>query len=458
MNKPTFEELLEQNKELLKRLEVLEKENEAYKLDNEKLHNYIQNIKNDLNCFDFLSKDLISIISNLHHSLSSAQASNYLVLNRLEVFKKELEAIIRSVSEMNSGITNLVNSIEDINKIQSEVDKTLDNGASKLNETLDNVNLSVKSIEDAVKTSHELRENMGSIGQIVKVIMDITEQTNLLALNAAIEAARAGESGRGFTVVADEVRKLASKTSKSAESIKSVVDNTIKKAEDSTQKIKIAEKVITKNIKYVEDLKDNFDLMQRKIKELSDLITTQSAATEEQSAISENIVSNIKNLSLTMKKIEETENSNLEKLPNSIKIAEKAFEDIKNIKSEVYIDIYERIIDHSNFMLNIIDLVSGKKAFHVIDHTQCKFGKWYYDSKTKDFIEKCAQSSSPNIKKVYTNIEKPHEIYHKMGLEAEQFYKNNKEEELFSKISDLVNYSSEIAKKLSELAENAKNC
>jgi methyl-accepting chemotaxis protein len=58
-----------------------------------------------------------------------------------------------------------------------------------------------------------------NIGDIVKIITNVTEQTNLLALNATIEAARAGEAGRGFAVVAGEVKELAAQTAKAAQEI-----------------------------------------------------------------------------------------------------------------------------------------------------------------------------------------------------------------------------------------------
>ncbi|OYW58975.1 MAG: hypothetical protein B7Z40_22270 [Bosea sp. 12-68-7] len=57
------------------------------------------------------------------------------------------------------------------------------------------------------------------IGEVVKLISDITEQTNLLALNATIEAARAGEAGRGFAVVAAEVKSLAAQTASATSEI-----------------------------------------------------------------------------------------------------------------------------------------------------------------------------------------------------------------------------------------------
>jgi methyl-accepting chemotaxis protein len=57
------------------------------------------------------------------------------------------------------------------------------------------------------------------IGDVVKLIQDVTGQINLLTLNATIEAARAGDAGRGFAVVASEVKSLAVQTGKATEEI-----------------------------------------------------------------------------------------------------------------------------------------------------------------------------------------------------------------------------------------------
>jgi methyl-accepting chemotaxis protein len=57
------------------------------------------------------------------------------------------------------------------------------------------------------------------IGDVIKLIQQISGQTNLLALNATIEAARAGQAGRGFAVVAAEVKSLALQTGKAAEDV-----------------------------------------------------------------------------------------------------------------------------------------------------------------------------------------------------------------------------------------------
>jgi methyl-accepting chemotaxis protein len=83
-------------------------------------------------------------------------------------------------------------------------------------ETVGQILASVRSIElnaerqlASVETVVKLEAKAASIGEITRMIGDISDQTNLLALNAAIEAARAGDHGRGFAIVADEVRALA---------------------------------------------------------------------------------------------------------------------------------------------------------------------------------------------------------------------------------------------------------
>lgn len=73
--------------------------------------------------------------------------------------------------------------------------------------------------QESTESVRGLAEAAGRIGEVVRLIQDISSQTNLLALNATIEAARAGEAGKGFAVVASEVKALANQTGKATEEI-----------------------------------------------------------------------------------------------------------------------------------------------------------------------------------------------------------------------------------------------
>ncbi|SEL49153.1 methyl-accepting chemotaxis protein [Paenibacillus sp. OK003] len=79
---------------------------------------------------------------------------------------------------------------------------------------------SVNRVSDGI--NHLVQISL-EIGQIIKLISDISGQTNLLALNASIEAARAGEHGRGFAVVAREVGTLADQAADSAKQVTALI-------------------------------------------------------------------------------------------------------------------------------------------------------------------------------------------------------------------------------------------
>jgi methyl-accepting chemotaxis protein len=133
----------------------------------------------------------------------------------LESSNKASQRAVGAVHTSNEASTNveiaasaaneLSASIEEINRQLAQTSKIVGIAAGEASASNDQIN----SLAAAAQ----------KIGDVVKLIQDVTGQINLLALNATIEAARAGEAGRGFAVVASEVKSLAVQTGKATEEI-----------------------------------------------------------------------------------------------------------------------------------------------------------------------------------------------------------------------------------------------
>jgi len=123
---------------------------------------------------------------------------------------------------------------------------------------MDTVNASMRAI---VERSSEMRG-------IVSMIDGVAFQTNILALNAAIEAAHAGNHGRGFAVVAKEVGLLARKSSHSTQTIQQLIQHSLAGIEEGSQ-------AVTR-------LEDNLQQVTGLVGHLSQLLTDISTATRSQ--------------------------------------------------------------------------------------------------------------------------------------------------------------------------------
>jgi methyl-accepting chemotaxis protein len=97
----------------------------------------------------------------------------------------------------------------------------------------------MQNIKDAVEATAAVVNRLGKrsqeIGQILKVIDEVTDQTGLLALNAAILAAQAGEHGKGFAVVAEEIKDLAERTAASTQEISGLIATVQEETAQSVQ-------------------------------------------------------------------------------------------------------------------------------------------------------------------------------------------------------------------------------
>lgn len=252
------------------------------------LQNMIQDLTQSVNNLQSASSGMSSIVSET--------SSNILQQHR------ETEMVATAVEEMTATAQEVANSAATAASSAKQANDLAASGALISTEALGGISHLVNDLNNASGVIQTLRDESNNISIVLDVIRDISEQTNLLALNAAIEAARAGEQGRGFAVVADEVRTLASRTQQSTDEIRSKIEQLQHGASDAVEAMNGAIKEANLNNDQVEKVAEALAEIAGEIHNINNQLDQMAAASEQQSATSEEISRNVISISTLAEK------------------------------------------------------------------------------------------------------------------------------------------------------------
>ncbi len=209
----------------------------------------------------------------------------------------EIEQIAGALHQMVDTVHEVAQSAQKVSDAANHADTKASEGRVVVDETVSTVNRLAHEIEGSVDVINRVSKDSDSISQVLVEIKAIAEQTNLLALNAAIEAARAGEQGRGFAVVADEVRSLSQRTHRSTEEIEDMIVRLQSGVKDAVKAMTNSHEVTNATVEQSTRVTEALSSIVASIATIVDMSSQIAQASEEQSAVANNINSNVSRIS-----------------------------------------------------------------------------------------------------------------------------------------------------------------
>lgn len=253
-------------------------------------------------------------IDSFTNSLSAAMANIHSVEQKVFGYARTLSDGSQTLAQ---GATEQASAVEELSATLESLSKSAKLNIQKASEVRDDahltsrqVDVSSQQMEQLISAMMDISNTSKQIEEIISTIENIAFQTNILALNAAVEASRAGTAGKGFAVVAEEVRNLAARSDQAAKATKELIENSVRAAEHGN---KIVEEVsgtlqktlelIVKSNSSIDEIADavhaeatSIEQVAEGIGQISSVVQTNSANSEESAAVSTELFEQVNRL------------------------------------------------------------------------------------------------------------------------------------------------------------------
>jgi len=255
--------------------------------------------------FAIIKDALLNIIDKFNRVIGEIYSASDHVAAGSKAIADGSMSLAQGTAEQASAIQELNATIQTINESTLQNAENAKEAEKISSHSIKNAALGGENMSLMLKSMSDINESSNRISKIIKVIEEIAVQTNLLALNAAVEAARAGEHGKGFSVVAEEVRGLASKSQVSAKETAELIDESIKRVNagvlvanktDETLRLIVSDVQqaadrITEITKASEEQAGAIGQIMIGIDQITDVVQSNSAMSEESASASEELAS-----------------------------------------------------------------------------------------------------------------------------------------------------------------------
>lgn len=357
-------------------------------------------------------------LAKLSSEVETAKEAVSSVVVTADNFSEKFNQVVESTRQASAALNDIAKGTEDIAVSAGSAAESSNQTNQKALETSDkanrvsiDINRMIQASQEAVEKVATMQNLSNEIGTILEVIMAVAEETNLLALNAAIEAARAGDQGRGFAVVAEEIRKLSENTKESTHSIGTLIDHISTSTNHVVAAIHNIDEATSSSAKLINEILNDIHDMAYKIGEINTQIENIAAASQEQTAATQEIsasMSEIEEFGLLALDALQSLEARIRQLQEFIQHTEDTLIETRDISQrwsyyELRHNLNQRRAEHEAW-------VARARRFESVefDPTKCKFGQFYYNYRP----------NHPKLLEVYRKFEEPHRRLHQAGHRA----------------------------------------
>ncbi len=247
-----------------------------------------------------LRQYLVELVGTIRHNAEQVAGSSHALAGMSAALHDGAERQAGDTGQIRDALGELEATIQQVAgdasaaaEASRDAGRAVEQGQAVIGQSLSGLRELVDEVQGNARMIEQLAEESATIGGVLTVIRAIAEQTNLLALNAAIEAARAGEMGRGFAVVADEVRQLAQRTAESTGQIHGLIAKLQQTASNAVLTMETGHRQAQEGVDRVMQADEALVGISEAVANITDMATQIAAATEEQTAVADEISRNI---------------------------------------------------------------------------------------------------------------------------------------------------------------------